>query len=121
MLILLYMRIGRLFFCNMYSHLLFFLMQGYKGPRKTREDAERYTDMLLQSYQTLNGFLCAYIDRSLSAHQYEIRKRFFLEKMLDYEFRVQTRSNLDGQINNFLIIGRIFCFQRTKFIILFNR
>ncbi|CAF5117638.1 unnamed protein product, partial [Rotaria sp. Silwood1] len=69
----------------------------YHGPRKVREDVERYTNMLLQSYQNLNGFLCAFIDHSLSSHEYIIRNRYLIEKLLNYEFRVRTKSNFQGQ------------------------
>ncbi|CAF3802666.1 unnamed protein product [Rotaria magnacalcarata] len=97
---------------------------GYTGPRKTRLDAERYTDLLLQSYQNLNGFLCAFIDHSLSSHQYILRNRFLLERMLDYEFRVRTRSDFDGQIDNFLYVDNektftniLFCGEQSTLVI----
>ncbi|CAF3787442.1 unnamed protein product [Rotaria socialis] len=97
---------------------------GYTGPRKTRQDAERYTDLLLQAYQNLNGFLCAFIDQSLSSHQYILRNRFFLERILDYEFRVRTRSDFDGQITNFFFTDNektftniLFCGEQSTLVI----
>lgn len=62
--------------------------------------------MLLESYQNLNSFLCTFIDNSLATQQYFIRNRFFLEKILDYEFRIQVRSQLDGFLDNVLFIGK---------------
>ncbi|CAF1048612.1 unnamed protein product [Rotaria sordida] len=76
----------------------------FNGPRKMREDFERYTNILLQSYQDLNIFLCGFIDHSLPSHEYVIRNRFFLEKILNYEFRAPPKSNFEGQIDNLLFV-----------------
>ncbi len=62
--------------------------------------------MLLQSYQNLNGFLCAFIDQSLATHQYFIRNRYFLEKIIDYEFQGRATSGLLEQKDNFLFVGK---------------
>ena len=62
--------------------------------------------MLLQSYQSLNGFLCTFIDRSLVSHQYIIRNRYLLEKILNYEFQVRGTSALTGQMDNLLFVGK---------------
>jgi hypothetical protein len=62
--------------------------------------------MLLQSYQTLNGFLCAFIDHSLASHQYHIRNRFLLERLLNTEFQVRAASRTPGYIDNLLFIGK---------------
>ncbi len=62
--------------------------------------------MLLQSYHSLNGFLCTFIDRSLVSHQYIIRNRYLLEKILNYEFPVRGASALTGQMDNLLFIGK---------------
>ncbi|CAF3878723.1 unnamed protein product [Rotaria sp. Silwood1] len=85
------------------------------GPRKVREDFERYTNMLLQSYQNLNRFLCAFIDHSLPSHEYIIRNRYLIEKLLNYEFRVRTRSNFQGQSDNFLFIDNEKTFTEILF------
>ncbi|CAF2968602.1 unnamed protein product [Rotaria sp. Silwood2] len=95
--------------------LLFRNYYNYNGPRKVRQDFERYTDMLLQSYQNLNGFLCAFIDHSLPSHEYRIRNRYLLEKILNYEFRVRTRSDLEGQIDNLLFIDNEKTFTEILF------
>jgi len=62
--------------------------------------------MLLQSYQNLNGFLCAFIDQSLATHQYFIRNRYFLEKIIDYEFQARATSSLLEHKENFLFVGK---------------
>jgi hypothetical protein len=68
--------------------------------------------MLLQSYQTLNGFLCAFIDRSLVSHQYIIRNRYLLEKIFNYEFQVRSTYNATGQLDNKLFVGKKSIFQK---------
>jgi len=83
---------------------------------------ERRTDILLQSYQNLNGFLCAFINLSLPSYSYFIRNRYLLEKILNYEFQIRGRSSLEGQMDNLLFVGKknyllkikinIFCFNR---------
>ena len=76
---------------------------------------ERYTDLLLQSYQNLNGFLCAFIDHSLPTQNYLIRNRFFLEKLFNYEFQGQTRANFEDYIDNSFFVDN----ERTFTEILF--
>ena len=66
---------------------------------------DNYTQVLLQSYQNLNGFLCAFVDRSLPLHQYYVRNRFLLEKLLDHEFQIDESSEFIGRVNNVLFIG----------------
>ncbi|UJR38011.1 hypothetical protein I4U23_030693 [Adineta vaga] len=68
--------------------LLFRKYTDFVGPRKRTDGREGYTDVLLESYQNLNSFLCAYIDHSLPNLQYIIRNRYFLEKLFNYEFQI---------------------------------
>ncbi|CAF1256162.1 unnamed protein product [Adineta steineri] len=95
--------------------LLFRNYYSYIGPRKTREDTERYTDMLLQSYQNLNGFLCAFIDHSLASYKYFIRNRYFLEKIFNYEFQARASTELDGITDNILYPDNEKTFTKTLF------
>ena len=74
--------------------------------RRTREDNERYNEMLLQSYQFLNGFLCAFINHSVHGHQYFIRNRYLLEKLIDYEFQLPLRSPIAGALENIFLTGQ---------------
>ncbi|UJR08252.1 hypothetical protein I4U23_012525 [Adineta vaga] len=106
--------------------LLFRTYYNYVGPRKTREDVERYTDMLLQSYQNLNGFLCAFIDHSLASHKYFIRNRYFLERVLNYEFQARANLNTDGTMDNFFYIDnersftKIFLYGEERSLFIWN-
>jgi meckelin len=83
--------------------------------RRTAQDAERYANILLQSYQNLNGFLCAFIDHSLPIHQYHIRNRFLLEKIFNYEFQIGIGPNLTGYLDNLFYVDN----ERTFTEILF--
>lgn len=74
--------------------------------RRTREDNERYNEMLLHSYQSLNGFLCAFINHSVRGHQYFIRNRYLLEKLINYEFQVPLRSSIVGVLENIFLTGQ---------------
>jgi hypothetical protein len=74
--------------------------------RRTADDTERYANILIQSYQNLNSFLCAYIDHSLPNHQYYIRNRYLLEKIFNYEFQIGIGPNLTGYIDNLFFIGK---------------
>lgn len=95
--------------------------------RQARYDKEQQTDVLLESYQNLNGFLCSFIDQSLVGHIYFIRNRYLLEKIFDHEFQLASRSMPLGPTENLLLIGKknffvskstesvLFFRQRTKF------
>ncbi|CAF2625636.1 unnamed protein product [Rotaria sp. Silwood2] len=78
----------------------------YVGSRRIQKDMERYTDILFQSYQNLNKFLCAYINRSCPTYQYLIRNRYLLEKIFNYEFHTSVDSGLSESIDNILFIGK---------------
>lgn len=77
--------------------------------QRRRTERERQADVLLESYQNLNGFLCAYIDHSLPSHQYFIRNRYFLEKIFDYEFQVGMGPALTGLTDSLFVIGKRPC------------
>ncbi|CAF4599618.1 unnamed protein product [Rotaria sp. Silwood1] len=107
------MKINRIFRAQ--YDLLFRQYYDYIGPRRTRKDMERYTDMLLQSYQNLNKFLCAYIDRSLPTYQYFIRNRYLLEKIFNYEFQTRIGSGLSTSMDNILFIDDEKVFTKVLF------
>ncbi len=83
--------------------------------RRTGQDTEAYANILLQSYQNLNSFLCAYIDHSLPIHQYYIRNRYLLEKIFNYEFQIGIRPNLTGYIDNLFFIDNERTFTQILF------
>ncbi|CAF0912475.1 unnamed protein product [Rotaria sordida] len=95
--------------------LLFRQYYDYIGPRRKRKDIERRTDILFQSYQNLNRFLCAYIDRSLPTYQYFIRNRYLLEKIFNYEFQTSLNSGLSGNMDNLLFIDNEKIFTKILF------
>ena len=61
--------------------------------------------MLQQSYQNLNGFLCAFVDQSVAGHQYFIRNRLFLEKLLGHEFHFRAPSVRANYDESLFLIG----------------
>ena len=95
------------------------LSKGFVPRRRRRgDDAEQYTNILLQSYQNLNGFLCAFIDHSLPNHRYFIRNRYFLEKIFNYEFQMGVQPDLTGNIDNLFFIGKFSPHTHTSSIFL---
>ncbi|CAF5226549.1 unnamed protein product, partial [Rotaria magnacalcarata] len=76
----------------------------YARHRRARDNKEYFTDILLQSYQNLNKFLCAFIDHALPTHQYVIRNRYFLEKVFNFEFQVALGPDLTDTIDNFFFV-----------------
>lgn len=73
---------------------------------QTRELIERQTNRMLESYQNINQFLCTFINHSLLAYPYLIRKRYLLEKLCNYEFQTRYPSNFQGHPYNLLFMGK---------------
>lgn len=73
---------------------------------QTREIIEQQANQMLESYQNINQFLCAFINRSLVDYPYLIRQRYFLERIFNYEFQTRYPSDLPGDSYNLLFVGR---------------
>ena len=54
----------------------------------------------------MNGFLCAYIDRSLPTYHYYIRNRYLLEKIFNYEFQIGIEPGLAGYMDSLFFVGK---------------
>lgn len=72
----------------------------------TKKGEEHESKILLESYQTLNEFLCKFLDHALPIYNYAIRGRFFLEKVLNCEFRGRNRLGPSGEIESTFYIGK---------------
>ena len=60
----------------------------------------------MASYRNLNEFLCAFINHSLPAYNYIIRDRFFLEKLLNYEFQAPNSVGGAIQVDSVFFVGK---------------
>ncbi len=72
----------------------------------TKKNDEHESEILLASYRNLNDFLCSFIDHLLPNYNYSIRARVLLEKILNWEFRVNL-SGLNGQTESVFFIGKL--------------
>jgi len=59
------------------------------------------------SYRNLNEFLCAFINHSLPTYNYVVRDRYFLEKLLNYEFQVIPTTGIQAQIDSIFFVGKL--------------
>ena len=59
----------------------------------------------MTSYRNLNEFLCAFINHSLPTYDYVIRDRYFLEKILNYEFQVPNPTGGIIQVDSVFFVG----------------
>ncbi|CAF3088811.1 unnamed protein product [Rotaria socialis] len=106
--------------------LLFQKYGDYVRQRRARGDKEHFADILLQSYQNLNKFLCAFIGHALPTHQYVIRNRYFLEKVFNFEFPVALGPDLTDTIDNFFFVDdenvftKILFYGQEKSLIIWN-
>ncbi|CAF0975869.1 unnamed protein product [Adineta ricciae] len=107
------MKINRSF--RMQYEALFRKYYNFVGPKRRMNGRENYTDVLLESYQNLNSFLCAYIDCSLPAHHYFIRNRYFLEKIFNYEFQIGIGSGLAGYLDSLFFVDNDRTFTKILF------
>ena len=69
---------------------------------QTRERIEQHANQVLESYQNLNRFLCAFIDHSLRTLPYFVRQRYLWERICNYE----SPSNSQGHTVNHFFVGK---------------
>lgn len=81
--------------------LLWNNQQNISNDDQSREIVERHANQLLELYQNINRFLCAFINHSLLTLPYFIRNQFFWEKICNYQFP----SNFQGYPYNIFIVG----------------
>ncbi|CAF0975904.1 unnamed protein product [Adineta ricciae] len=69
------------------------LLQSYQNrmlTNTTQKNSEQESEALMRSYKNLNEFLCSFIDHASPTYNYIVRDRFFIEKILNYEFPVAS-------------------------------
>lgn len=71
----------------------------------TRQVNQNDANIIMESYRHLNDFLCAFINHSLPQYDYVIRKRSFLEKLLNYEFENSNPNGLYEEEESVFFIG----------------
>jgi len=86
-----------------------------RAPKKVEEHE---SEILMTSYRNLNDFLCAFIDHSLPKYNYTIRDRYFIEKILNYEFQVPTPVGLDEQVDSIFFVGKFNKINKNRNLIL---
>ncbi|CAF0826220.1 unnamed protein product [Adineta steineri] len=94
------------------------LLQNYQEHMRTRtikKSAENSLDVLMKSYKNLNEFLCSFIDHALPSHNYIVRDRTFIEKLLNYEFQQAIPSVLQGESRNVFLVDEDKNFSNVMF------
>lgn len=72
----------------------------------TKKGEEHESNILLESYQTLNEFLCKFIDHALPIYNYAVRNRVFFEKIFNCEFRGRNRLGATGDVESTFYNGK---------------
>ena len=80
-----------------------------------RGNEQNDSEILMRSHRTLNDFLCAFINHSLPTYNYYIQDRFFLEKLLNYEFRTVNRPGTPGSDVSVFFVGKFKKESSTRF------
>ncbi|UJR38008.1 hypothetical protein I4U23_030690 [Adineta vaga] len=94
------------------------LLQSYQNrflTLATQKNQEQELENLMQSYKNLNEFLCAFIDHALPTYNYIIRVRFFIEKLLNYEFQVSNPDGIQGTTGSIFFVDPEKNFRRAMF------
>ena len=73
----------------------------------TQKNSEQESEALMRSYKNLNEFLCSFIDHASPTYNYIIRDRFFIEKILNYEFPVAPEpTGAVGATGSIFFVGK---------------
>lgn len=86
----------------------------------TKKGEEHESNILLESYQTLNEFLCKFLDHALPTYTYAVRNRVFFEKILNCEFRGRNRLGASGDIESTFYNGETISFSEIIQSIFFS-
>lgn len=72
--------------------------------RASKKDDDHESEILLASYRNLNDFLCSFLSRLLPTHNYVVRRRYPLEKILNIEFQ---KTQIAGSSDSIFYKGSI--------------
>ena len=72
-----------------------------------QKSSEQEFEALMRSYKNLNEFLCSFIDHASPTYNYIVRDRFFIEKILNYEFQVAfDPTGTTGATGSIFFVGK---------------